>query len=84
MVEKLFIDGIVALDPDYNIIRDDPDPTISARKDLIEELWMSYYPYADRDFRQKMQEDFHSRFWEMYLTCTLMQESFNVSQKQNP
>jgi hypothetical protein len=38
---------------------------------------VKYEPFADKDFGIKIRENFHSRFWEMYLTCTLIGNSFD-------
>jgi hypothetical protein len=48
----------------------------------MENLWSSYCPFGDKDFPRQLAEDFHARFWEMYLTCTLIDKSFNVVPKQ--
>ena len=49
--------------------------TLEARegKELAEQLWTQYHPYADAHFLTEIRRDFHARFWEMYLTCTLLQ-----------
>lgn len=82
MNEKLFVDGINAPDSTYNIIcNENKDSYILELRSFIEKLWEDYQPYADRDFKQKIQEDFHSRFWEMYLTCTLLNKSLPIQRK---
>ncbi len=47
-------------------------------RSFMEDLWQIYKPYADTDFPQKIQEDFDARFWEMYLTCALLENSIPV------
>ena len=64
----------------YRVIRD--EGRCSKLKSGIEELWEIYYPYADGDFPKQLSQDFHARYWEMYLTCTLVGNSFNVVPKQ--
>jgi len=79
VTEELFIEGIVAKDPIYNIIRDEKnDSYIVEVRSFAQELWQTYSPYADTDFRQQIQVDFHARFWEMYLTCTFLKASLSV------
>jgi len=63
----------------YNIIRDSPDPYPTQIRSFMENLWREYCPYADRHFREQMQVDLDSRFWEMYLACTLLENSIPVS-----
>jgi len=80
MVEKLFIDDITPCDELYRIIRD--EDRCAELKSYMENLWATYHPYADKDFPRQLPQDFHARFWEMYLTCTLIDKSFNVVPKQ--
>ncbi len=80
MTEELFIDNIATVDELYRIIRD--EERVAGLKSYMENLWETYYPYADRDFPKQLAQDFHARFWEMYLTCTLISMSFNVLPKQ--
>jgi len=78
---KLFIEDMTPSDELYRIIRDEKRPEVVEFKSYMENLWNIYYPYADKDFRLQLAHDFHARFWEMYLTCTLISKSFNVVPK---
>jgi len=79
VTEELFIEGIVAKAPIYNIIRDEKnDSYIVEVRSFAQELWQTYSPYADTDFKQQIQVDFHARFWEMYLTCTFLKAPLPV------
>lgn len=80
MVEKLFSNDINSSEEWYRTIRDDPG--VANYKTYMEKLWDTYYPYADKDFPKQLAQDFHARFWEMYLTCTLIYKSFEVAPKQ--
>lgn len=80
MAEKLFSDYINPSDKLYCIIRD--EQRCDNYKSYIENLWSTYQPYADKDFPMQLAQDFHARFWEMYLTCTLIHKSFDVVPKQ--
>ena len=79
---SLFTDGIVAQDPVYNLIRDERNDqrTIESRV-FTDEMWEKYQPYADPNFRQEIQIDFHARFWEMYLTCACLDKSLPVRRR---
>lgn len=80
MGEKLFIDNIIPSDELYRVIRD--ETRLADLKSYIDNLWGDYYPYADKDFPKQLPHNFDARFWEMYLTCTLVHKSFNVVPKQ--
>lgn len=80
MIEKLFIDDINHYNKLYRIIRD--EFRCAHCKSYMEKLWETYHSYADKDFPKQLAQDFHARFWEMYLTCTLVHNSFNVVPKQ--
>jgi hypothetical protein len=79
MGEKLFIDNIIPSDELYRVIRD--EERLAELKSYTENLWGVYHHYADKDFPKQLSQDFHARFWEMYLTCTLVHKSFNVVPK---
>lgn len=81
MSEELFIKDINPSDDYYRLIRDEKRAEVVKLKSYMEKLWNIYYPYADKDFRSQLAQDFHARFWEMYLTCTLLAKSFKVVPK---
>jgi hypothetical protein len=81
MLEKLFIYDITPSDELYRVIRDEKRPEVVNLKNYMEHLWEIYYPYADKDFRSQLPHDLHARFWEMYLTCTLINKAFNIVPK---
>ena len=80
MVDELFNDDIDPYDELYRIIRD--ENRCAKLKSDMENLWVTYHPYADSDFPKQLAQDFHARFWEMYLTCTFIYCSFKVIPKQ--
>jgi hypothetical protein len=41
-------------------------------KQYVEQLWRTYAPYADRNFREDARKHFLQRYWEMYLTVSLI------------
>ena len=81
MYSKLFIDSITPIDDHYGMVRDCKRQEILRGKNYMEDLWKRCHRYLDKDFPKKLSEDFHARFWEMYLTSTLIERSFNVRPK---
>jgi len=79
MDDSLFVYGIEAPDQQYNTIRDSPGWYPMRIRSFMEDLWRKYRPYADRNFRQQLQVDLDSRFWEMYLACILLEYSIPLS-----
>lgn len=79
-MKRLFIDDITSSDELYRVIRD--EERCAKLKSDMENLWRTYHPYADGDFPKQLAQDIHARFWEMYLTCTLIYNSFKVIPKQ--
>jgi hypothetical protein len=75
----IFIEGITAPDPSYNVIRDHGNRSylLRARK-LTESLWERYERHADENFLTAIQLDFQARFWEMYLACTMEELGFVI------
>jgi len=83
MDDSLFDYTVTAKDSRYNAIRDNQTPDEERTRAFMEGLWHKYKPYADKNFKQQIQADFDSRFWEMYLTCTLLDNSIPIL-KVNP
>jgi len=63
-------------DPDYKCVRDQANQT--EVREFIESLWQKYAEYADPHFLNETKIQFHPRFWEMYLTCTLLERGFKI------
>ncbi len=57
-------------------------PYLDEERRLLESLWEKYEPYADKQFRVEIASNFHQRFWEMYLSCTLMDLGIELSPKR--
>ena len=47
-------------------------------RDYCEQLWSLFYPYADAEFKTEFPVRLHQRFWEMYLTVTLLDAGHEV------
>jgi hypothetical protein len=82
MVEKLFIDDVTVSDEFYRMIRDENRAAVVKLRSYLLNLWDIYHDYADKDFPEQLAQDFQARFWEMYLTCTLIHKSFKVLPKR--
>lgn len=74
--------NIELTDEHYRYLRD--DNRFQNERYFVEKLWASYEPYADRNFVSALATHFHPRFWEMYLTCTLLELEFDVLPKEQP
>jgi len=57
----------------YRNVRDSDTPMMIYARQLCLDLWKIYKPFADEHFVIEMQRDFTARFWEMDLTCILME-----------
>jgi type I restriction enzyme S subunit len=78
-MKELFAKGINAQDQAYNNLRDSNKDWMIEARAFCEKLWKIYQPYADDHFLVEVQRDFYSRFWEMYLACSLMDMGINIS-----
>ena len=72
MAAPLFSPG-PATDRAYIALRAGKTEYAVAARDFAERLWAEYCPFADRNFLTEVRRDFNARFWEMYLTCSLLQ-----------
>lgn len=79
MTMPLFIPDINAPDLAYINIRDGETEPAKAARELVESLWQRYASYADSNFRTEIKNAFNERFWEMYLTCSLLDLNLPVS-----
>jgi hypothetical protein len=70
---KIFTDG-AASHPAYINLRERVSPEAEVGRIFTEQLWDDYVPYADPNFLTEIRVDFDARFWEMYLTCALLQD----------
>jgi hypothetical protein len=62
------------LDPLYVAVRDkEPYADVCS---YLQALWERYEAYADPDFLTKIPHEFHQRYWEMRLGCTLLDLGF--------
>lgn len=78
--DKFFLPGI-AQDISYRNVRD-KEHWKTARA-FTEELWQIYRPYADDHAQSDAKAHFLQRFWEMYVTCTLIKQGFEIKRVGN-
>ena len=67
---RLFSAG-EAGDPTYVNLRDLKNEWTDPVRAFAESLWDRFRRLADPHFLTEIRRNFHSRFWEMYLTCAL-------------
>jgi hypothetical protein len=70
MLTPLFLDG-EASDPAYGNIRDAKEGPLRLARSHCEYLWIFFQHHADSEFRNELR-NFDPRYWEMYLTTTLI------------
>jgi len=66
----LIRDRVETTDSTYIALRDRPE--LGERRELVERMWSSYWAYADEAFCTDLPRDCFSRFWEMDLSCALL------------
>lgn len=66
-------------DPAYTALRDRED--LKPYRDEVELLWTKFEPYSDRQFHREIRDNFVSRYWEMYLGCSLLEQGKKLKKK---
>jgi hypothetical protein len=62
----------------YRSLRDPPSENARVCRDYCGYLWGRFYPYADEGFVQDFPVHLHQRFWEMYLSVTLLDAGHSI------
>ncbi len=62
----------------YRNIRDSSDPRVVTIRDRCEALWREYESFADNHYLVEVRRDFHPRYWEMYLSVTLLRLGYSI------
>lgn len=75
-MDEFFLTG-EARDVGYTNIRDFSHH--EKARQFIAYLWEHYKQFADPHFREDAKNHFLERFWEMYLTVTLIEHGFNIN-----
>ena len=72
MPESLFDADPKGANKGYINLRGATEGDLLKIRQWLELLWTQYHCYADSQFPQKFAAEPESRFWEMYLTCCLL------------
>ena len=68
-----------ATDAGYRNIRDAKDGPLYAARYHCEYLWIFFERHADAEFRTELRSNFNTRYWEMYLTTSLILAGYEVT-----
>jgi hypothetical protein len=81
-----FIDELRAVSTRRHVIADNllrsTHPCASGARDEINRMWNWYRQLAEHDFPLRFATDPQSKYWEMYLACTLKDVGFQVRRKE--
>jgi hypothetical protein len=78
MAMPLFTDD-EASDAGYRAIRDGTDLRLKLARWHCEYLWIFFERHADKEFRTELRRTFDARYWEMYLTTSLILAGYEVT-----
>jgi hypothetical protein len=78
MAKKPFFTDGPANDTAYRNIRDSKNEHALNARANCEALWDTYERYADPEFLNEIRDTFDPRYWEMYLTTSLIDQGFKV------
>jgi hypothetical protein len=67
---------------DYRAVREGRNPLCVSVRDFIEEMWPLCSEFLDSDVRQKARKEFHQRWWEVYLTYSLLGASVQLERRE--
>ena len=67
---------------EYERLRVSTRPVAVQARQIADSLWSTFAKYSDDNFRSEFRRDFHSRFWEMYLTCLLSHRGLDIECKK--
>lgn len=62
----------------YRAIQGKVNPRCQEAHDLVESLWHRVKKYLDPDIAIELPNQFHARFWEIYLAVALMEAGLNL------
>jgi len=74
----LFGEGPTPTDAAYTHIIASSRPEPRQARELVESLWGKAAPYLEQGFPNRLRFEFHSCFWEMYLTAVLLAHKLPV------
>lgn len=64
----------------YCALKDELNPRCQEAKRLVEELWGRVQNYVDPDVLAELPNQFHQRFWEIYLAASLVEAGLHLEQ----
>lgn len=79
MASKSFFSNRRATDPAYINTRDVDNCFAHQARENCERLWEIYEPHADPEFLTEIGNHFDARYWEMYLTTSLIDQGYKVT-----
>ena len=65
-------------DSDYESLNFPINEHTQRCRDFVECLWRDYSEFADKNFLSNAKNNFHQRFWEMYLSVTFVRKGYKV------
>jgi hypothetical protein len=68
-----------ATDPGYRNIRDAKKGPLDFARWHCQYLWRVFERHADKEFRKELRSTFDARYWEMYLTTSLIFAGYSVT-----
>jgi hypothetical protein len=71
-------------DPLYTTLRTSTEPKAVKVRQHCERMWAIYHRYADPNFVTEFMLHFHERWFEMYVTVTLLRQRALVQKTQPP
>ena len=71
MATPLFMDGDTS-NPAYRNIRDAKDGRLRTARSHCEYRWIFFQHHVDPEFRNELRSNFNARYWEMYLTTSII------------
>ena len=78
MTEKDSIFKTDGTDEVYCAIKSKINPRCQEAKMFVEELWGKAHAFIDSDASKKLPNEFHQRFWEIYLAAALLEADLNL------
>jgi hypothetical protein len=68
---------------EYSAIREGRNQWLISVRDSIENIWSQCKPYLDPDVRTDARENFHQRWWEIYLTHLLLDADVQLVRREH-
>ena len=68
-------------DENYVVLRDRVHAVDQRAK--VEKMWSVFEPYADSSFRSAAMQQFHQRYWEMYVAVALLHRGHAITKHGN-